>query len=348
MSRSTLILSRRRLLALFAAVACVALAFAVATRADSAAPIVDLGPVTVANGIATLSGHVTDQAMASSLTINGQPVAVDSSGQFLISVNLNGQSSLSFSTRDPVTGQTVTTTIPLSLAGAGGVIPGTVLDQLKAAGVSITTPTDGLVSLDGQPVKLSGMVRDPSQLQALTVNGKDVLDRLGTNGSFSQQVPGSSKAVTIQATDRQGVSQRETFSIESASSTVQTSQGTSVSAAGAFGIRIASVRYVLRGVQAKKRLSMIVTVKDRRGYLVRDAIVSVRGKSANSLRAGTAVKLSNKVGRATFVVRPRLARFGKRLFLIARAKTPSAQAHETTSVRLPKLQKRISRQAGSR
>jgi hypothetical protein len=97
------------------------------------------------------------------------------------------------------------------------------------------------------------------------------------------------------------------------------------------------VRYVLRGVQAKKRVSMIVTVKDRRGYLVRDAIVSVRGKASRSLRAGTGIKLSNKIGRATFVLRPRLARFGKRLFMIARAKTPSAQVHKTTSVRLPKL-----------
>jgi hypothetical protein len=304
--------------------------------------VVDLGPVTLANGIATLSGHVADQGIASSLTINGQPVAVDSSGQFNTSVNVNGQSSLSFTTRDPATGRTVTTTIPLSLAGADGVIPATVLDALKAAGVAITTPTDDLVSLDGQPVKLSGFVRDPNQLRSLTVNGKEVLGQLGTNGTFSQQLPGSSKEVTIQATDRQGVSQQETFSIQSAASTIQTSQGTSVSAAGALGLRIASVRYVLRGVQARKRVSMIVTVKDRRGYLVRDAIVTVRGKAARSLRAGTNAKLSNKIGRATLVLRPRLARFGKRLFVIARAKTPSAQAHKTTSVRLPKLHKRAS------
>jgi hypothetical protein len=337
-----LALGWRRVSVLFASIACFALALAVTTRADSTTPVVDLGPIIVANGIATLSGHVADQALAGSLTVNGQPVEVDSSGQFSTAVNLNGQSALSLSTHDPVTGQTVTTTIPLSLAGTGGIIPATVLDQLKSAGVSVTIPPGGLTSLDGHPVTLSGSVSDPSKLGSLTVNGKDVLGQLGTGGTFSQQFPAGTKEVTIQATDRQGVSQTETFSVGSASSTIQTSQGTSVSSAGALGLRIASVRYVLRGVQAKKRISMIVTVKDRRGYLVRDAIVSARGKSARSLRAGTGAKLSNKIGRATFVLRPRLARFGKRLFVIASAKTPSAKTHKPTSVRLPTLHRRAS------
>jgi hypothetical protein len=334
-----LTLGWRRISMLFASIACFALALAVTTRADSATPIVDLGPVTIANGIASVAGQVGGQALAGTLTVNGQAVAVDSSGQFSTAVNLNGQSSLSLSTQDPATGQTVTTTIPLSLA-TNGVIPDTVLDQLKAAGVSVTIPAGGLTSLDGQPVTLSGSVSDPGKLQTLTINGKDALGQLGSSGSFSQQLPSGTKEVTMQATDRQGVSQKETFSIGSASSTIQTSQGTSVSAAGALGLRIASVRYVLRGVQAKKRISMIVTVKDRRGYVVRDAIVSVRGKAARSLRAGTGIKLSNKIGRATFVLRPRLARFGKRFFVIAHAKTPTAQARKTTSLRLPKLHKR--------
>jgi len=333
-------LGLRRVSVLFASIACFALALAVTTHADSTTPVVDLGPVTVANGIATVSGHLADQALAGSLTLNGQPVAVDASGQFSTAVNLNGQSSLSVSTHDPATGQTVTTTIPLSTAGTGGVIPATVLDQLKAAGVSVTIPPGGLTTLDGQPVKLTGTVGDPSKLASMTVNGQDVLGQLGPGGTFSTQLPAGTKEVTIQSTDRQGVSQTETFGIQSTSSTIQTSQGTSVSAAGALGLRIASVRYVLRGVQAKKRISMIVTVKDRRGYLVRDAIVTARGKSARSLRAGTNAKLSSKIGRATFVLRPRLARFGKRLFVIARAKTPSAQAHKTTSVRLPRLRRR--------
>ena len=337
-----LTLGWRRVSMLFASIACFALALAVTTRADSTTPVVDLGPVTVASGIATVSGHVADQALAGSLTVNGQPVAVDSSGQFSTAVNLNGQSALSLSTHDPVTGQTVTTTIPLSLAGTGGVIPATILDQLKSAGVSVTIPPSGLTSLDGQPVKVTGSISDPSKLASMTVNGQDVLGQLSPGGTFTQQLPAGTKEVTIQSTDRQGVTQTETFSVAPTSSTIQTSQGTSVSSAGALGLKIASVRYVLRGLQAKKRISMIVTVKDSRGYLVRDAIVTARGKSARSLRAGTNAKLSNKIGRATFVLRPRLARFGKRLFVIARAKTPSAQAHKTTSVRLPKLRRRAS------
>jgi hypothetical protein len=103
-------LGRRRLSALLVSVACFALAVAGTTRADSATPIVGLGPVTVANGTATLSGQITDQALTSSLTINGQPVSVNSSGQFTTSINFNGQSSLSLSTRDPATGQVHRTT----------------------------------------------------------------------------------------------------------------------------------------------------------------------------------------------------------------------------------------------
>jgi hypothetical protein len=63
---------------------------------------------------------VADQAVAADLTVNGQPVGVDASGRFNATVSLNGQSSLSLASHDPVTGQTVTTTIPLSLAGPGG------------------------------------------------------------------------------------------------------------------------------------------------------------------------------------------------------------------------------------
>ncbi len=69
-----LTLGWRRVSVLFAAIACFALALAVTTRADSATPVVDLGPVTVANGIATVSGHIADQALAGSLTVNGQDV----------------------------------------------------------------------------------------------------------------------------------------------------------------------------------------------------------------------------------------------------------------------------------
>jgi hypothetical protein len=330
----------RRVAALVPFVACLALALALKVQADSTTPIIVLGPVTVANGVATVSGHVADQALAASLTVNGQPVSVDSSGQFSASFDLGGQNSLSLSMQDPATGQTVTTTIPLSLAGATGVIPNTVLDQLRAAGVSVTIPTGGLTSLDGQPVTVSGSVRDPSRLASLTVNGKDVLGELGPGGSFAYELPVGTREVTIQSTDRQGVSQKQTFGVRAQSSTIQTSAGTSVSAAGALGLRIVSVRYLLRGVKVKKRFTMIVTVKDRRGYLVRDAIVRVLGKSARSLRPGTAIKLSNKVGRASFLVRPRLNRFGKRLFVIARAKTPTAKASKATSVRLPKLRSR--------
>jgi hypothetical protein len=328
---------RRRLWALVSAAAGIALVFAVATRADSVGPAVDLGPVKVANDTADVSGQVDQSRVDADLTINGQQVGVDSSGKFDASVNVKGQTAIAISTADQAAGQTLTTTIPLSLRGSDGVIPTTVLDHLEAAGISVTIPPGGLVSVDGGPVTINGSVVDPGQLRSLSVNGSNVMGRMGPNGGFSKETPDGSSEATIEATDRQGVTQRATVGIRSISTTIRTKRGISVSSAGALGLRIASVHYALRGVQAKKQLSMTVWVKDRRGYLVRDAIVSVRGKRGGTLRPSDYVKLSNRFGQATFTVRPRVARFGQRLFLVARAKTPRAVALKTTSVLLPEL-----------
>jgi hypothetical protein len=311
---------------------------------QDAGPIVSLGPVSVANGTATLSGSLSGTPSAGyQLHVNGQPLGVNADGTFSGTVDLAGQSVLTLTARNPHSGETVTTQIPLStnVVGPGGVIPGTILDALKRAGISLTIPPGGFVSLDGLPIGVEGRVADRDQLAALKVNGVDVLDKLQSNGTFSQMVPGSSREVSVTATDRQGVSQTTTFGVTPTSSVISTAAGPSVAAASADGIKITKIRYITKTVRAKKRFRMIVTVKDNRGRLIRNATIRVRPKLKRFVVGNQRTKKSSKIGQANFLVLIRKAALGRRLFMITVAQTPRAKAQKTTSVRLPKAKLRL-------
>jgi hypothetical protein len=60
------------------------------------------------------------------------------------------------------------------------------------------------------------------------------------------------------------------------------------------------------------------------------------------VRGGQQMRYSSRVGTAGFTVRITKKALGKRVFMVALARTPSASAQKTTSVRLP----RASRRAG--
>jgi hypothetical protein len=205
------------------------------------------------------------------------------------------------------------------------VIPGDVLSSLDQAGVSLLKPITGG---GDEPFTVAGSVLDGGQLAGLTVNGTDVLGTLGEGGSFGVQVPGTTKTITVTATDRHGVSQ-----------TVVTRApltGTTVSAASALGVRIATIRYVSKGVVRTDRMRMIVTVRDSRGLLIQRAKIIVRGTKAGRLARHPKTAISGKQGRATVYLRLRQAAFGKRLFTVTVASTPSAKTKKTTSVRIPR------------
>jgi hypothetical protein len=89
---------------------------------------------------------------------------------------------------------------------------------------------------------------------------------------------------------------------------------------------------------------MTVTVKDRLGRLVRDAAVRVRVANFQVRQRFVAgrqqAKFSSRVGTASFTVRLTRKALGKRVFMVAVAKTPSASAQKTTSVRLPRAARR--------
>ena len=198
--------------------------------------------------------------------MNGHPLGVDATGAFSGSVDLNGASSITLGLSSPTGGQTVFT-IPLNLAGVDGVIPAGVLDSIQQAGVTLLKPVSGD---NGSLLTVGGAVLDKGQLAGLTANGKDILGALGKDGSFIVQLPGTTKVVTVTATDTHGTSE----TIVSGVAQNQLTAGTTV-AASAVGIRIFKVRFFKKNALRTHRMRMVVTVKDRRGFLIRGAKITV-------------------------------------------------------------------------
>jgi hypothetical protein len=318
-----------------AALVVLASAFAVLASArpapgDIVSPVIMLGPTTIAGGVASVSGTVTTPwASSAQLTVNGQPLEVRAAGQFAGTVNLGGQSTLSLAAGNPATGEVSTINVPLTtnLVGPGGLVPPQVLSGLEQAAVEITKPVGGFVSVGDEPIVIGGSVGDPDQLAGLTVNGVDALSTLSPNGTFTVPIPGTSKDVGVVLTDKQGVSLETSNPL---------SRSTYVSAANAVGARITSVRYFAKKVRTTRRVRVIVTVKDRRGMRIRGAKVTVKSVRAGRVAGRPRVKRSTKQGQAGFVLRLRSKAFGKRLVLVATARTPTAKAAKRTSIRLPR------------
>jgi hypothetical protein len=311
----------------------VAVALAVVPRAQPAPTrILDLGPITIANGTAILSGTLASQGAAAALTVNGTPLGLDVAGHFAGTVNLKGASSLELELTNLRRHQLLHYAIPLPslLLVVGGVIPQDVLDPLQQAAVSLLTPVAGAT---GSPLTVAGSVADHTQLVSLTVNGADVLGAVGQGGSFTVHVPGTTKEVTLVATDSRGNSETIRSPVSSAQGI-----GATVSASQAVGLRISKVRYITKGVKRTHRLRMVITVRDSRGLLVRGAKINVQTTAkARRLKSRPKGKLSGGKGSATFVLRLRRSAFGKRLVMLTVAKTPQVKTRKSTSVRLPKM-----------
>jgi hypothetical protein len=334
------ILKKRRLLAAHAAAAGVVLMLFAAGPApgELGNPVVTLGPTTVLNGVATVTGTVAGlQPSSVQLSVNGQPVAINAAGQFVAIVNLNGRSEVTLTLTDPLTSRTNTISIPLTanLIGVGGVIPPGVLSGLQQAAVSLLKPAGGFVSSDGGPLAVSGTVGKREQLASLTINGIDALELLQPNGIFTVPIPGTSKEVTMIVIDRQGVSSTTVEPI--ARGSAGAGAATSVAAKDALGVKIATVRYFTKRIRTTKRLRVLVTVKDRRNLFIRGAVVTIRGAKARQVAGRAALKRTNRKGQVGFVLRLRPGAFGKRVVIVATAKTPSAKTARRTSVRLPRL-----------
>ena len=295
-----------------------ALAFALGAR-SSAAPPLELGPIVVANGTAAVNGTVGGDSSSLKLTVNGQPVGLDSAGHFATTVNLAGTSTLDFGINGQQGRQNVDFQVPLgTIVGSTGVIPAGVLDDLTQAGVSLLQPVT-----DGKSLVVKGGVLDEGQLSSLTLNGEDVLGQLSSDHMFTIKVPGTTKEITLDAVDSSGNS--ETI----------TAQQT-VSAANAIGVRIVKVRYLKGNVHRHHRLKMVVTVKDRLGRLIHGARVSVSSTKRGRLARRPHATSTGPRGKVTLGLRLRKAALGKRLVVLVVAKSPHAQARKKSSVRLPR------------
>ena len=300
-----------------------ALTFALVARTAST-PVLKLGRITVAGGSATVAGTVGSQTAGQQLTVNGRPVGVDAAGHFAASVSLNGASSLDFDLTSAAGDQKTSFEVPLTgaLLGQGGVIPAGVLDSLAQAGVSILTPVTG----SGGPLTLTGGVVDKSQLAVVSVNGEDVLGQVQHDGTFNVRLPGTTKFVTLKMVDKQGVTETRTTPVK----------GQTVSAAQADGVRIVKVRFFTRAAARLHRMRVLVTVKDKRGRLIRGAkvSVSVAAKKPRLSHRPKATRTGEK-GKATIGLRLRKSALGKRLVVVVVARTPKTKARKTSSVAVP-------------
>jgi hypothetical protein len=317
----------------------VALLTAAAATADDVQPFT-VGPVIVANGTVTAIGSGGGSLQNATVTVNGQPASVEADGTIVANVDLAGQSTLTIAATDPATGQTTTTSIPVSLIGPGGIIPASVLDDLKNAGVTVNVPPGGFAALPGTPVQVSGSVADKGTLAGLTVNGTDAMSLLQPDDTFAVSVPGTDKTVVLTATDKEGAAESTGFNITPLTGSA-TATSTSVAAGAADGVRIVKVGYATKGVKAHKRIRVTLTVKDKRGRFIQGAKVGIRAAKFQHrlvVRTPTA-KRTNKSGKVTFTLRLRAASFTQRrkLHTIATAATRTAKTARSTSIRLPRL-----------
>jgi hypothetical protein len=109
-----------------------------------------------------------------------------------------------------------------------------------------------------------------------------------------------------------------------------------VSASGALGLRIASVRVQLTGVTASKRFLVVVTLRDLRGKLVRGGIVKVdRVPGAVNTIRGSDATFTNRVGKARLGAAVTKKQLGTRVLVRISARTPKARALQLRSVYLP-------------
>jgi hypothetical protein len=330
MNRMTSLFNRRALAGLVAlAGVVVALAGPTAASAESVAPQITLGPTTILNGVAVVTGAVSESSAGAQLTVNGQPLETTAAGNFAGVVNLNGQSALSLALGDPVSGESSTVTIPVNsnLVGPGGVLSSEALAALEQAAVTILKPVDGFLSVGDEPIEISGGVGNGDKLAGFSVSGVDALSTLKPDGGFSVPVPGTTREISILMADRQGVT------LDTRYRTTRSS----VSAAEADGVRITKIRYFAKGIRRTKRLRVVINVRDRQNRLVHGASIKLRSPRTDRIVGRAFVRATNMKGKVTFVLRVRKAAFGKRSAFVVTAKTPSAQVSKKTKVRLPRL-----------
>jgi hypothetical protein len=147
-------------------------------------------------------------------------------------------------------------------------------------------------------------------------------------------VPGTAKnaRLTVRATN--GASQTTTVTVKRVRSVIRVGRLMSVSAFGARGIRITGVQFKTSAVARTHRVNVTVTVRDRRNYLVRDAVVMLVPTARRTTISGSSARLTDLLGKASFTLPVAATKLGHRLYVTVQARTPRAATHLTRSVYL--------------
>ncbi len=343
-----------------------------------AAPLVSLGSVSVANGVASLTGSVNVNAAADAaravgsasadiqVSVNGNPVSISATGNFAASTNLAANGGIAVRAGIASAGVTYSISIPAS-AISGNVTAAAALGQLQTDRVTLMLPPDGFTIVDGLGIDATVRVAKLTGVAKLTLNGTDLLAKLrvgtsssgsGTGGSgsgsgvgkppagttgggsapvhhsCSAAVAGNAKSVKLTVAATNGASQTTTVRVQRIRSVVRIGRLTTISAFGARGIRISAITFDRSAVRRSGRLHVVVTVRDRRNYLVRDAVVMLQPASQRWTIHGSWAGMSNLVGRASFRVPVASNVLGHRLYVRVIARTPRSQTHVIASASL--------------
>ena len=275
------------------------------------------------------------------LEINGALVDIDDAGNFLAVVDLDADV-LVLSLAEHL-GETTTIRIPVDVLVENG--GEGVLNDLIDAGVTVDVPVDGFEVIDDNGPILSGNIVNADLLHSATVNGINILNRVGPNGGFFSALPwpsSPSQHVTMVVVDRRGVAQTTTFRTTRISSTFRTRAGTSVSSAGARGVVIVKVRLEQVDVAVEPEAR-------RRGHREGPPGTSDPGSGPSSGRHAFALPrdrspprtgFTNRFGQATFAFRLRpqaLASCGCNTLVVqVRASTARAAARKAAATRMPR------------
>ena len=326
------------------------------------------GTVNAAAG--AVSGSGTGSGASVQVNVNGKPVGISSNGSFSATVGTGSGSGrqIVVSASEKSTGQTYTITIPAAAIKAGGE-SADVLAQLDNDQVTLLIPEDGLVSVDGNPSDAQVQAKATTGIAQLSLNGSNLLPQLkgsagassGGSGSGSGSgggsaappparppvgtpptaapvaratVPGTARNARLTVTATNGASQTTTVTVQRVRSVIRVGRLMSVSAFGARGIRITGVQFETGAVARTHRINVTVTVRDRRNYLVRDAVVMLVPTARRTTISGSSARLTGLLGKASFTLPVAATKLGHRLYVTVQARTPRAATHLTRSVYL--------------
>jgi hypothetical protein len=259
------VLPKRGIVNLLALAALVALALGTGLQARAAATQIDVSPLSIVNGKA--SGSISGFQAGATVAIEGQTFAADPGGVVTLSATpLNGDSALTIQFTDAQgTLRSVNAELRDSQTG----------QLLDAAGIA-----DPILNTT-QPVMLS------------------------TGDGDANPVTGSSTGTESGGGTAGGSDSGKDGGRQPAGAVKLAGAGTSIPASSVTSghLVIAKVQFSPSTIRSRKAITARVVVKDARGFLVRDALVFVRGVPARRLLPA-AEKRTAMNGSVAFTLRP--------------------------------------------